>query len=257
MRETDLDDFFSENPSIVNNAPNNQPQGNRSYGSNNSYSGNNSGYQGGGQGGFKGGGGRRFQAKEVDLDTFKIYKPVAMMSNQNAPDNIVNDFKALADILVMNQFVPRITTGGNVDDALLKELNGESPEIYIPWKDFNNINSKFYFNDKVSQHVAKMFHRSYDTLKPAVQAFLARNVRQVMGEKVKSYSLAAVIWTQDGAEEISEVTPTTGNMAHVISVARAACIPVFNLGKPDAKARLIKYLRLKRPTPNQQEGTNP
>lgn len=30
MRETDLDDFFSENPSIVNNAPNNQPQGNRS-----------------------------------------------------------------------------------------------------------------------------------------------------------------------------------------------------------------------------------
>lgn len=280
----DLDDYFSEDPSLVNKAPeynqnqnnqggynnnyqnrqnNNNQYGNKPYNNQGGGGYNKGGYGGGGynKGNFNGGGGgyngnRRFAPpKEVDLTNFTMYKPVVLCGNPNVPDEMVDNMKQLGDILAINRFTLRFTSGTNLDEALLKEFTEDKPEIYIPWKDFNNIESKFYFNDKVAQHVAKMFNQNYDTLKPAVQAFLARNARMVLGEKIKSYALAVVIWSEDGAEDITEITFKTGNVGHIISLARSVHIPVFNLQKPDAAGRLIKYLKLKQKV-SASEGTN-
>lgn len=193
-----------------------------------------------------------YEKKEIDLETFKLYKPYAIAGNANPPETILTQTKEIIDLLVDNGFTGRVTTGNDMDAFIEKELNGSFFELYIPWKDFNNKQSKFYFNDPLSKHVAKMFHRTFDTLKPAVQAFLARNVRMVLGEKLKSYSLFVLVWSEDGAEQTKDISFKTGNVSHIISVARALHIPVFNLQHSNTKERLIKYLRLKEP---QEKGT--
>ncbi len=232
----DLDNYFNESPELLKSNSNNQFDNNRTF--NNNYSNQNNYGQ---KKQFN-----KFPKKEViDVNNFKFYKPVTLVTNNNAPDEVIDQMKQIADLLVINGFTLRLTTGTNTDEALLKQTSEDRPEIYIPWKDFNNISSKLYFNDELSKHIAAMFHRSYATLKPAVQAFLARNVRMILGAKMKSYSLAIVTWSEDGAEDLNDITFKTGNISHIISVAKSVHIPVFNLQRSDAKDRLIKHLKLK------------
>jgi len=236
----DLSSFFSEEPTVVNQLQENTT----SYSNKGSY----------GQSQYP----KRkfFPKKEIDLDTFQLYKPISIIVNPDVPEDIIKRLIQLKDVLVDNKFNIRLTSGTKGDEALIAATKDIQPEIYLPWKDFNNIESKLYFNDKLSQHIAKQFHRSYDTLKPAIQAFLARNVRLVLGEKLKAYTLGVITWSEDGAEDITEVTFKTGNISHVISIAKALHIPVFNLQKPDAIKRLISHFKLKQPVPNQTGGNS-
>jgi|JFJP01.1.fsa_nt_gi hypothetical protein len=188
-----------------------------------------------------------YEKKEVDLETFTLYKPYTIVGNSGAPQSVLDQTKEIIDMLIDNGFTARVTCSSDMDTYIEQELQGSFYELYIPWKDFNNKQSKFYFNDALSKHVAKMFHRTFDSLKPAVQAFLARNVRMVLGEKLKSYSLFVLVWSEDGVEQINDISFKTGMVSHVISVARALHIPVFNLQHTSTKDRLIKYLRLKQP----------
>lgn len=227
----ELDDYFSDDPEILNDVakqPNNFYKSNGSYGNKNTQ----------GKKSF-------YQKKEIDLATFSLYKPYTVTGNAGASNEVCNRLKEILDMLDPHGFTPRISCMSDFDTIVENELKGTFFEMYIPWKDFNNKVSKHYFNDNVSKHVAKMFHKSFDSLKPAIQAFLAKNVRMVLGDKLKTYSLFVLIWSEDGAEQVSDITFKTGNMGHVISVARALHIPVFNLQHESTKERLAKYLKLK------------
>lgn len=232
----DLDIYFNESPELLNR---DNTQSNRTF--NNNYSNQNNYGQ---KKQFN-----RYPRKEkevIDLNNFSLYKPISIVANNNVPDEVIEQFKQIADLLIQHKYTIRLTSGTNLDEVLLKQLSEDKPEIYIPWKDFNNIASKLYFSDEVAKHIAAMFHRSYDTLKPAVQAFLGRNVRMLLGSKMKSYSLAVITWSEDGAENTSDVNFKTGNISHIISVAKSLPIPVFNLQKPDGFTRACRYLKLKK-----------
>ena len=285
----ELDDYFSEDPEILNQG-NQQQQGyqgnnyqrnqqqnyqNNGYQRNNNYDGghngnrgnngnynkgnynnsgggnyNKGGYNGGG-GGFQkkpyggGGGGFRRNDQDVDLTNYTLYKPFSVICNDNAPPEILDRAKEVILYLINHGFTARASCITSSEKEILEFIPEDKVEVYIPWKDFDNRNSKFYFNDKVSQHIARMFHKAYDTLKGPIQAFLAKNVRMVLGEKAKSRSTLVIVWSEDGATDTSQITFKTGNVSHPIAIANAVHIPVFNLQDPDILLKVSGYLKLK------------
>jgi hypothetical protein len=285
----ELDDYFSEDPEILNQG-NQQQQGyqgnnyqrnqqqnyqNNGYQRNNNYDGGHNGNRGnngnynkgnynnsgggnynkggynGGAGGFQkkpyggGGGGFRRNDQDVDLTNYTLYKPFSVICNDNAPPEILDRAKEVILYLINHGFTARASCVASSEKEILEFIPEDKVEVYIPWKDFDNRNSKFYFNDKVSQHIARMFHKAYDTLKGPIQAFLAKNVRMVLGEKAKSRSTLVIVWSEDGATDTSQITFKTGNVSHPIAIANAVHIPVFNLQDPDILLKVSGYLKLK------------
>lgn len=219
------------NNSNYNNKPNNGYNNNKGYN-------NNGGYQKKSYGG-------KYQEQEVDLTNFKLYKPYSVVATKDAPRDVLDTLRNLVTMMKANGFTLRASTSTDMDDVAITTVQDSSTEVYIPWKDFNNVSSKYYFNDKTCLHIAKMFHRSFDSLKPAVQAFLGRTVRMIMGKKPSNYSLFIVVWSEDGAEKVSQITPKTGYISHAISVADALHIPVFNLQNNNAIDRIRNHFSLK------------
>ena len=281
----ELDDYFSEDPEIVdqgnqqqqgyqgngyqrnNNGGNYNNNGNSGYNKGNYNNNSGGGYNGnrgnnggnynkgnynggGGNGGFQkksfgGGGGFRRNDQDVDLTNYTLYKPFSVICNDNAPPEILDRAKEVILYLINHGFTARASCITSSEKEILEFIPEDKVEVYIPWKDFDNRNSKFYFNDKVSQHIARMFHKAYDTLKGPIQAFLAKNVRMVLGEKAKSRSTLVIVWSEDGAADTSQITFKTGNVSHPIAIANAVHIPVFNLQDPDILLKVSGYLKLK------------
>ena len=265
----ELDDYFSEDPDMIHQGNQNQRNQNSGYqnqggyNNNRNFNNNNQGgynkgnYQGGNHN-FNNGGGYQKKSfggfskdKEVDLTNYTLYKPFSIFCNDNAPPEILARAKDVLLFLYNHGFTTRASCLTGSEKQILEYIPKDKLELYIPWKDFDNRDTKFYFNDKVSQHVAKMFHKSYDTLKPPVQAFLAKNVRMILGEKAKSRTSLIIVWSEDGAADVNQVTFKTGNISHPIAVASAVHIPVFNLQNPDILSLIAGYLHLKGKTNNE------
>jgi hypothetical protein len=223
---------------------NNGQQFNRSNnGFNSSQRNFNSNNFGSGSNGWRGNKGQNFyQSKqEEDVET-TLYKCFVGTGNKEAPDHVLERMRAITGQL--EQFGYTLRTGGMEGPDEIFETASKNPELYLPWKGFNNKESKHTFNTKQSLDIAKLFHPTFEGLKPAIQAFLAKNARMVLGKDLKSPAMFIICWSEDGAENSKEKTAKTGNVGHVIAIASAMKIPVFNFGKPDAEQRLRSFLEL-------------
>jgi len=199
---------------------------------------NNSNYKQGYKSGFY----KKPQEEEVDMDNPKIYKAYVGTGNRDVPDAIKNTIKSIATKLEAKGYTLR--TGGLDGSEAAFETDIKLIELHLPWKGFNDKDSKFTFTPKMALAIAKMFHPTFSTLKPAIQTLLAKNVRLIMGKDLKSMAMFVLCWSEDGAETISEKSAKTGNVGHAIAIANHMKIPVFNLGKLDTEKRLMTYLGL-------------
>ena len=199
---------------------------------------NNNGQNYGNKGGYQ----KNYQRRDEGPLDVQLYKAYVVTGNTDTPDFVIDRMVALVKELEVFGYTLR--TGGlkGPDDAVEKVT--QKLELYLPWRNFDEKDSKFYFNTPESLEIAKLFHTGWDSLKPAIQAFLAKNARMVLGEKLRSPALFIICWSNDGAETSKEKTSQTGNVGHVIAIASALHIPVFNFGKPDAEQRLRQYLEI-------------
>ena len=221
--------------------------GNNEQGGQRSWQGNNGGgyqkkpWQGGGGGNGGGGGWQKKpwqgggQKRHEDMD-LTLYKPYACTANADCPPEILEKFDRIAKKLEELGYTVRVGGMDGVEDRIEKLVNKK--EVHLPWKEFNNKQSKFTYNSERAFSIAKMFHPMFDTMKKGIQAFLAKNARLILGDKVNSPALFLVCWTEDGVESVKEKTNRTGFTGHPIAIASALGIPVFNLAKPDAEQRL-------------------
>lgn len=236
-----------------NNGSSNNYAGGHMGNTRNNYSGNSNGNNwGSNKGGGSGnnwngkkqwnGGGNNFKRKDEDIDpaTVKIYLPYVATGNRNPPEHIVEKMIDIAKDLESHGYILR--TGGldGPDDALFRVI--PSRELYLPWKGFSDKDSKLYFNTKETSILASKYHPAFDTLKPAIQAFLGMNTRMVMGKDLRSAAMFALVWSEDGAELDRDRTSKTGNIGHVLAIANARRMPVFNIQREDAKDRLYRFL---------------
>ena len=245
----------SNNNNFNNTNTSNNNNGN--YSGNNSGGGNSNNYSSNNNGGnsysnnnwknkkqWKGGNNSWKKKEEEPFDPSKVelYLPYAVTGNKEAPPEIVDRIQNAMRKLEYHGYTSR--TGGmeGLDNVIEKTVN--RTELVIPWKGFSDKYSKNYYNTKESLVIARMFHSSFDGLKPAIQAFLAKNVRQILGKDLKSAVMFLICWTEDAVEDAKYKTVKTGNMGHVISIATARRIPIFNFQNLDAEERLYRFLGL-------------
>lgn len=208
---------------------------------------NNNKYQNNGGGGYKNynqnkptDGGSNYSNKDEPLPEPKFYKPYVGTGNKDYPPEIAGQIKRLAAELETFGFTVRVTGGDGCDEVF--EASVKDAELHLPFKGFNNKQSKSTFNSPMAKAIARMFHPAYDGLNFKVQGFLAKNVRLVLGKDLNSNALFVLCWSEDGCESGHSKTSKTGFVGHVIAIATGVKIPVFNLGKPDAEKRLKEYL---------------
>jgi hypothetical protein len=207
--------------------------------------------QGGGQGGYQKGGFNRFQRREEPEGPAEFYKPYVGTGSREIPPAVAEIFKRLAGELEKAGYTLR--SGGMQGAEDIFEKATTKSEIHLPWKGFNDKDSKFTFTTNAAKELAAKFHPAWEGLKPFIQTFLAKNVRMIMGKDLKSPALFMILWSEDGAETILEKTARTGDMGHAIAVAHELRIPVFNVQKSDALERLNRYLNLN--ISKNQDGT--
>lgn len=203
-------------------------------------------YNPGGQGGYQQG---NFQRKpKQDFGPIELYKPYTMVSNREAPVGVLARMTEIAKLMDSRGFTCRVD-GAEGASAAVEPVDCRK-EVILAWKGFNNKESQFTYTAPEALEIAKKFHPTFDTAKPAVQTFLGRNVRLVMGQTLKSPVMAMVVWTDDGAESLKDRTAKTGFAGHLIALASALGVPVFNLHNPDAEHRLNVWLEKHSPPDN-------
>lgn len=183
---------------------------------------------------------KSFPKKQEPPKDFVLYKPYVVAGNKDAPASIIEDIKEFVKKIEGLGYITRTSVMSEVETET--ESIAKNMELYLPWNGFNEKESKFYFNDDLSKQAAKKYSPVYDSLKPVIQTFLAKNARMVLGQKLNSNALFLLCWSEDGVEHKKDVTARTGNIGHIILIANSIGIPVFNLGKEGTKERLQNYL---------------
>jgi len=114
------------------------------------------------------------------------------------------------------------------------ENHTDNKVIYLPWKSFNDNDSKYNTVGPMAFDIAKQFHPAWERLSQGGQKLMARNVYQVLGHKLDSPSSFVICWTPNGELK--------GGTALAIKLAMHYKIPVFNLANKDARDRLTKFI---------------
>lgn len=181
--------------------------------------------------------------KVFDKNAVRLYKAYYASGNRDAPDHILAKVNQLAKDL--DEFGYTLRHGSMDGIEVAMEAGAKHKELHVPflpWKEFDKKQVASYFNTDEVKALAEMFHPTWDGLKPVIQAFLSKNVRGILGKDLKSPVRFIVCWSEDGAEFSNEKTNKTGSVGHIIALASALKIPVFNYGKPDADTRLRQFL---------------
>lgn len=184
-----------------------------------------------------------YKKKEEDIPK-DPYIPVSIFIDRDYPTEVKENIYHLINKLLDKKITVRIN-GDDLDFYnRIKDLSDSKLEFYIPWKGFNNIETKYYFNSVTARHTAELNFMGWEKLPDSVKSMLARNVRMLFGDKNNSISLCVILWTKDGASKLSEVTRETGKNSFIIKLACSYGFPVINLSKEKSMAILEKTFNL-------------
>lgn len=266
----DLDDDSGFNPAVVNNTQdssqhehqssgysqrtqeqggyNNGQYGGNQGGYNNNRQGgygNSGGYGGGGSsqqrsGGYGGGGG--FQRKEDVLQD--AYIPVAFHVEKDFPEEVKSQIFDIASKMLGKKMTVRINADDKAFIDRLMALNNDKVEVYLPWRGFNQIESKRTFNTITCKDIAAKHFIGWEKIPDSVKAIMAAQVRMMFGDRNNSIALCLITWSKDGASKPMEVSKDTGRVSFVIKMAASYGFPVLNLQRPQALAAAEKTFNL-------------
>ncbi len=182
----------------------------------------------------------KFVKKEKEPEVAELYRTVGIFANDDISEKGKSRAEEAAKLLEENKFTLRTDTVNSLSNIFESIITRK--EIYLPWKGFKDLQSKYYFSSDVSKEVAGMFHGSFENMKDTVKAFLSRNTRIILGNTMKSNVSILIVWSADGIENKNNKTPKTGYILHPINIASKLNIPIFNLENDDAMQRLKSFL---------------
>jgi len=170
--------------------------------------------------------------------------PIVFFVDKSYPEEIKNKIFHYINKLMSKKINIRINGDDKEFIEKVNELKYSNLEIYIPFKGFNDIESKLYFNDETSKLIAAKYMPTIDKLPPVVQSLLARNARLLFGNKNDSCAVAIITWSPDGATKLLEIGKDTGRASHIIKMAVSNFISVLNLQKPNCDIIFNKTFKL-------------
>lgn len=246
----DLDDGSGYNPAASSNTKEPQQQNYQSSGyrqggqeqggyKSGQYTGQQrSGYSGGGGGNGGGGFGRK---EEVLQDP---YMPVAIYLEKDFPEEVKSQLFDIASKMIAKKMTVRINGDDKTFIDRLRSLSEDKVEVYLPWRGFNQIESKKTFNTITSKDIASKHFLGWDKIPDSVKAIIASQVRLMFGDRNNSIALCLITWSKDGASKTSEVTKDTGRASFVIKMSSSFGFPVLNMQRPQAQTTVEKTFNL-------------
>lgn len=210
--------------------------------------------QGGGGYGNRqgGGGGNRFQGRQGGNSFRKEYTPeelanarmtvsVVISGNDQPPENVSLTIVRLARLLRERNIVVRTGACKGVDEVVMNAI--PDAELHLPFRNFNQIeNPASYFSDEKCKALAKSVWPTLDNLQGVVKSLYEKNPRLISGKNFNSTAQAVIVWSEDGVEDAHNVTSRSNIAGHLVKLAAASGIRIFNLARPDAEARIMAYL---------------
>lgn len=198
------------------------------------------GYNGGGQSqGGQRSGGQKFERKPEEPGY--VYLPYVVTGMKDVPADVIERIGRYITKLNGMQYTLRSGGATEMENAIERFSTPKFFELHIPFKDFEQKQSKFAWTGTFVRDVAGQFHSNWDAVAKA-QVFFAKNIKLLAGGNGKSRAMFAIIWTEDGAERREEVKTYHGQLGHFINAACGYRIPVFNFGRADAEERLQRFL---------------
>lgn len=88
--------------------------------------------------------------------------------------------------------------------------------------------------------LAARVHPAWSSCSDRVQVLHARNCHQILGPDLSEPASFVVCWTPDGS--LDGASREAGGTGQALRVATLHSIPVFNLRRPDHRARVERYL---------------
>jgi len=178
---------------------------------------------------YQKGGFNKFATKKKD-PTDNPYRPVLFYINNDIYHEYKDSILSLVDKMIKEGFVIRITDDPiDMYKDITAKHSGDKVEVYIPWKNFSEIDSKYYFNDDTSKLIAEKYVPGYAKVPDAVKAFMARNVRAVFGDKNSSPVVFIVVGSKDSAMYRRDVKQETGRAGAFIHLGSTSKVNIFNV----------------------------
>jgi len=162
------------------------------------------------------------------------YIPIAIFIDRDFPEEIKTKLIDIASKLIAKKYTVRYNATEKEIYDRISGLSVEYTEAYIPWKNFNEIESKHSYNTLTSKHLAEINFSGWEKVPDVVKAMLASNVRLLFGDKNNSIAMCLITWSKDGASKTTEVTKDTGKSSFMIKLASTYSWPVLNIAKDSA-----------------------
>lgn len=189
-----------------------------------------------------GGGNNNWRNREEVVED--PYLPVTIFIDRDFPEEIKQKLVSIASKFINKGYTVRY----NGDDKNLHNsihaFSSKLTEAYVPWKGFEEIDSKLSWNTKTANHIAQENFPAWDKIPNLVKAMMARNVRLIFGSRNNSPTKVVITWSPDGATRYPEVTRDTGRSSFIISVASKYTFPVINIQKEGAEEAMEKAFGL-------------
>lgn len=188
------------------------------------------------------GGFNKFPKKEDVAE--EPYRPVVIYIDRKFPEEILTKLQNVASTLLAKNMTVRYNGDHPPFHQALSTMDNKYTEVYIPWKGFNDIESKHYFNGETSKYVAGLNNSNISSLPSVIQSMLARNVRMLFGDKNNSPCMCLITWSQDAANTFIKVNKETGPAGSIIKMASNYGFPVINIANPNYQEILGKVYQL-------------
>lgn len=164
----------------------------------------------------------------------KIYTGVG---SRDTPEHILRIMHDLGHELSNKGYILRSGGASGADSAFesgCDSVNGLK-EIYLPWRGFNNNQSKLYTVTREAFQLASTIHPAWDKLSWGAKKLHARNVFQCIGIDLNKSSDFLICWTKYGAK--------IGGTRTAIVLAEKYSIPIFNLYYSETFDKIWSYIR--------------
>lgn len=158
----------------------------------------------------------------------------------SAPDDIIDRAQRVSIELAKWHY--KLRSDGESGISSIFENNSQEPEIYLPYKNYNNHQSLLNKSSKEAEYIANKYHPAFDVLNSEQRKIITRYSHLVLGKDLREPALFALIYSEDGAECVKEVTSKTGVIGHVITLCQSLSIPIHNLVRDNALTRIEKLL---------------
>jgi len=180
-----------------------------------------------------------------------------ILSSGVVPEDVVAFIVKLLPITKNMKFTLR--TWGYNDDLLLKAVMQNKEQVYkidhyLPMKKYHDAwleDAKLNYPTKKAIQMAAFYNTVFNKRKEDgnlllpgfVRLSISRNNHVLLGEDLDRPLSCIVCYTSCGSDSKYNVNyATSGYLTYYFEVGHVLGIPIFNLGKPDAKNRLLQFL---------------